>query len=400
VKGIGFLDYKSAVKIFLVLGLLIHSAVENFASEVHYLNTGVFFLFYGLMFLLALPVIKNMFGTVRNNFFLYLLIIWTVASIFWTTNVLETSLAIVSLLGMLLFAFYLLEMFSLEEVFELFVYFCLFSIVISAIALYFYPELSIYHRDVHYGKWQGVYSHKNVFGFVVYFSIIVFSLALYFKSSVNKFVLFIGLLVSLLYLYQSESTTSLLATVVCFVLLVVKWLNAKKNIQWRWLFIVFFIGTLFVTLYDDQILELFGKNLTFSGRIWIWEKVLGVIQQKPFIGNGYYGYWNDAQHGVEGLSYRVTSHSGFLEIMVFLGIIGFCLFLLMWGRALFLSAKLYFSDRMTLEATFLFIFLISFSFQSTMESYFFQKMKFATIVFIYCILYLNRYFSKKRTRYG
>lgn len=393
--SINFMEHKRVIKIFLVMGLLIHSAIEYFASEVYLLNTGVFFLFYGLMFLLALPVLKNIFSTISENVFLSLMILWTVASLFWTSNLLETSLAVGSLLGMLLIAFYLVKMFSIEEVFELFVYFCLITILINAIALFFFPELSIY-RDghVHYGKWQGIYWHKNAFGIIFQFSIFILSLALYFKGTVNKWLLFISIFLSFLFLYNSESSTSWLAAIVCLILFAVKWLNTKKNIQWRWFFMAFFISSVFVVLYVDQLLMyLFGKSLAFTGRTGIWIKVVELIKQNILIGNGYYGFWYDMQHSLQKFG-MIMSHNGYLEIMVFLGSIGFFLFLLMWGRALFLSAKLFFSKKMTLETTFPFIFLVSYSVQNTMESLFFLKMNVFTVIFIYFVLYLNRYFAK------
>ena len=137
----------------------------------------------------------------------------------------------------------------------------------------------------------------------------------------------------------------------------------------------------------DQLLMLLGRNTTFTGRIDIWLLVWELIQQNILLDNGYYGFWYDVQHS---LYYGVrAAHNGFLDVMVFLGAIGMFLFVLMLEKAFFLSAKHYFSDEMTLQSVFPFVFLVSFSVVNLMESYFLVKMRILTVVFLYVVLYLN-----------
>lgn len=389
VKWINFEEHKFAIKVFLVVGLLIHSAIEYFSAEVRFLNTGIFFLFYGLLFLLAWPVIKDMYRAFLDNIFLNVLILWAVLSILWTTNVLETSLALMSLLGMLLFAFYLVEKLSIEDVFELLVYFCLISILVNSIVLYFYPELSI-NRLPHKGIWQGMYWHKNAFGIVFYFSILILSLSIYFRVPMNRFALFIATVISFLFLYKSQSITAWFAAFIFLVLFIAKWLNTKKNIQWKFFIIIMFICSLIIIFNVEQVLHLFGKNTTLTNRTVIWVNVIEIIKQDIYVGKGYYGFWYDAQHGIKRFPTGLMSHNGFMEIMVFFGGIGFFLFFFMWARALFLSAKLFFSKQMSLGCVFPFIFLVVYSLQNTMDSLFFLKMNVFTVVFLYLIIYLNK----------
>lgn len=393
--GINFEDHKFAIKVFLLVGLLIHSAIESFAADVHYLNTGVFFLFYGLLFLLALPVIKEMYNTFLDNLFLNLLILWAVVSIFWTTNLLETLLALVSLLGMYLFAFYLVEKFKIEEIWELLIYFFLISILINAYVLYFFPELSIHHEPGHNGKWRGVFWHKNLFAHLYSFSIIVFSLALYFKTYVSKWLLSLALVASFWFVYKSGSTTAWLVSMIYLILFMTKWLQTRFHIKWRWIILFFVISTIIVALNANLLLmQLFGKDTSFHGRIDLWLQVWELIQQNLLSGNGYYGFWYNAEHSFDGLKGNIfyglrAAHNGFLDVLVFLGVIGMFFFALMLGKALFLSAKLYFSDEMTLHSVFPFVFLVSFSVVNLMESYFLVKMRILTVVFLYVVIYLN-----------
>ena len=338
---ISFEDHKFAIKIFLLAGLLVHSAIEAFAAEVRYLNTGVFFLYYGLLFLLALPVIKEMYNTFLDNLFLNLLILWAAVSVFWTANLLETSLALVSLLGMYLFAFYLAEKLSIEEVWKLLVYFFLISLLINAFVLYFFPELSIHHGFPHDGKWRGVFWHKNLFAHFYSLSIIVFLLAFYFKNYASKWLLILGLAASFLFVYKSGSTTAWLVSVIYLILFMIKWLQTRFHIKWRWIILFFVISSIIVALNAEQLLMLLGKNTTFTGRTNIWLLVWDLIQQHILLGNGFYGFWYDAEHSLHGVR---AAHNGYLDVMVFLGAIGMFFFALMLGKALFLSAKLYFSD--------------------------------------------------------
>ena len=115
------------------------------------------------------------------------------------------------------------------------------------------------------------------------------------------------------------------------------------------------------------------------------------------LGNGYLGFGYDRAHSIPHWPVGLRSHNGYLEVIVYFGFTGFFLFFLMWGRALFLSAKLFFSNKMTLKNLLPFIFLVTYSLQNTMESSFFSQRNLLWILFVYIIIYLNNNHSRQQS---
>ncbi len=381
-------------KLFVLFALFIHSGIEYVTINIHYFNTSIFFLTYLVMFFIALPYIKQCRYNSRDHFLLATVLIYSLLSILWTTDIYRTFLGLVSLIGMLLIALYLAEKYTMAKVLELLIYLCIVSLLINAVALYFFPEYTI-NRKPHFGIWKGLYLHKNSFGILFFLSAMVFSLALYFNRSFYKIVLLSGLLLSLWYLYRSESVTSWLAMGVFFILFFFKWLTVKNIIQWRWIFVVLLIMVCGLLFFSDQFVALFGKNLTFSGRTRIWSGVIDIIQNNLWLGHGYSGFWYDNAHKIPHWPVGLMSHNGYLEVMVYFGIIGLFLFILLLGKALYLSGKLFFSDEMTLKSIFPFLFLITYTVQNSMESLFFLQRNLFWILFIYFVIFLNTLSHKR-----
>ena len=386
-------------RFFLILVLLIHSGVSASTAQIHYLNTSVFFLLYGTIFILALPDIGRWLSNFPKHIFLFLMIIWAVSSIIWTTSVYLTLLGSVSLFGMLLISFYLFDKYTMEEILDLLVYVGFISLFLNIIVMLCFPGFSR-HEHVEYprfGSWKGLFGNPNHLGIFFCLSSVVFLFALYFKRPINKTHLYLAFFLSIILLFQSNSTTSWIVMGLFVGLFGLKWLNAKKNVQWRWIFIGLFIITSGTVFWFEHVLALFGRDLTFTGRSDIWIEVWSVIQKKLLLGNGYLGFWYDEAHKISFGPVHYSSHSGYLEIIVYFGFIGLFLFLMMWGRALFLSAKLFFSNQMTLQSIFPFLFILTYSIQNTMESSFFLQRNLLWILFIYFIIYLNNNHSRQQS---
>jgi O-antigen ligase len=105
----------------------------------------------------------------------------------------------------------------------------------------------------------------------------------------------------------------------------------------------------------DDILGLFGKDSTLTGRTDLWQAVGEAMQDRPIFGYGYASFW-----GLDGPAARLvypviawtpeSSHNGFIEVQLGMGIIGEALLMLFlavglsrswrmfWGGTDFLSA--------------------------------------------------------------
>lgn len=82
---------------------------------------------------------------------------------------------------------------------------------------------------------------------------------------------------------------------------------------------------------QDGFYHVTGRDLTFTGRTYLWELMFNEIAKHPWLGTGYGGFWL----GMEGASGQVAylvkwgypgqAHNGFIDILNEIGIIGFSL---------------------------------------------------------------------------
>jgi exopolysaccharide production protein ExoQ len=385
------------VNFFLMFVLLIHTGIHATTVYIHYFNTSVFFLSYSVLFLWAFPDIKRWLCNFSTHIFLSLMLIWTASSIIWSTHFYLTFLGLISLFGMLLVSFYLLKQYSMEEILDLLVSVGFILLSLSIVVILFFPDFSRPDGLPFLGRWKGLFGNPNHLGMYFYLFSVIFSLALYFKRPIKKSYLFFALFLAIIFLYNSKSITTWVTMAVFVVLFGLKWFNINKNIPWNLMLVGLLIMAGLIIINADQLIILSERSISFSIRIDIWTEVWAVIQKKSLLGNGYLGFWYDEAHKISIGPVFLSSHSGYLEIIVYLGFIGLFLFFMVWIRALFLSAQLFFSNQMTLQSVFPFLFLVTYSLQNIMESTFFLDRSLLWILFIYFVLYLNDNNSRMRS---
>lgn len=93
------------------------------------------------------------------------------------------------------------------------------------------------------------------------------------------------------------------------------------------------IAILFGVIFRDWVFDLLGRSPDATGRFEIWEKVLGLIWEKPLEGWGWTGYWIPGTEPFEGLVSingvpMYQAHNAYLDTWMQLGILG--LGLLVW----------------------------------------------------------------------
>ena len=99
-----------------------------------------------------------------------------------------------------------------------------------------------------------------------------------------------------------------------------------------------------MTVAPDAILELIGKDPTLTGRTEIWAFVTNDIWMKPLFGWGYFGFWHPNNPAAREISDAVRwtvpqAHSGLLELLLNLGIVGTALFFWLFIRNLSLAFR-------------------------------------------------------------
>jgi O-antigen ligase len=75
-----------------------------------------------------------------------------------------------------------------------------------------------------------------------------------------------------------------------------------------------FVGRL--TLFDPS--SLLNREETLTGRAAIWDTIVPLAMQKPFLGHGFGGFWT----GAKRYAIAATAHNGYLDTIVDTGFIG------------------------------------------------------------------------------
>lgn len=333
-----------------VLLLILSNGANEGDVEVTY-DTSLYKLTFLLIYLVTVLLLacrwkKTLYKLTKANLVL-VFIIFAVASIFWSSAPDATLRESVKLIGSGLFGLYLGTRYSLRQLLLMLAWVLGVSIILSFLFAILLPQYGLM-GGVHSGIWRGIYVHKNVLGSQMVIGISIF-LILVFDNQRYKWIPWLGIILAVILLLLSKSTSSLLNAVFCVVSF-----SILQTLRWNYrlmvssLAMLTVIAMLLITYLGNNvgsIANLLGKDLTFSGRSTLWIAVWEMIQQKPWLGYGYDGFW----HGMDGESayvwlatgWRMThAHNGFIEVWLELGSVGLIIFLLSFAQNLSRSLTL------------------------------------------------------------
>lgn len=204
------------------------------------------------------------------------------------------------------------------------------------------PQLGIHHEadGMIAGDWKGLASHKNALGNLACIGLIFWCHA-GLTRQVRLPAVALGAAISILCLYLSGSTTSLLTAVFVLVFMVLL-MRAPAAIRGYlpWVVALFTLALMVYSLALLQIIPglskllgpisaITGKDMTFTGRTDIWRIVTEHIGQHPLLGSGYGAYWAGVVPGAPSYAfirelnfYPGSAHNGYLDIVNDLGAVG------------------------------------------------------------------------------
>ena len=143
---------------------------------------------------------------------------------------------------------------------------------------------------------------------------------------------------------------------------------------------------------DDFLLATYGDT-TFTGRTEIWDFMMPFIQERPWFGNGYRGFWSLGEASprysseIEFIRTIGSGHSGYFDITLSLGLVGLALMVLFVGFAFSTAGRL---DMRATARTLLYVSVIMFVIgRNAMESVilwstFFDNLSFLLVAFLSC----------------
>ncbi|MET1051313.1 MAG: O-antigen ligase family protein [Mycetocola sp.] len=200
------------------------------------------------------------------------------------------------------------------------------------------PLLALWSRNLLFdgGRIQGILGNSNLLSVIALLGIVVFSLQLADKT-VGRVRGFVGLALAVLVFGLTRSSTMILAAIVAAVTLAAVLIIRRaatpraRAAVYAGLAAVAAAGVLFVTVFGDVFLALFGKSSDITGRIGIWNTVIELASQRPWLGWGYSSPWIPWVEPFDDLIIRrgvvqLHAHNAWLDVWFQLGVLGLIVF--------------------------------------------------------------------------
>lgn len=246
-------------------------------------------------------------------------------STLWSQDPSRTLLKGLCLFLITVFAVYLINRYDTEEIIYLFYLSGNIIVVLSLVYSVAFPGAGIAPDG-----WRGVFHTKNDAARVVAF---LFPSLLYYKPRLasSEMVRKTFLCATCAFLLLTRSVTGL-ASVAVLILLFALWLLIRRvaTMEKRMIIILSIFAALALSIlafyYAKDILPLFGKDTTLTGRTKIWASVILSIKKRPWLGYGHGAFWighGEATNTYLAADWTVSyAHNGFLDVMLQLGFAG------------------------------------------------------------------------------
>jgi O-antigen ligase len=171
----------------------------------------------------------------------------------------------------------------------------------------------------------------------------------------------------------SEAATSLISLLFVICLLkALEFLSLKSKVKLHLVVISIAVSILLsivLIVNINSFLNASGKDVTLTGRTILWDSLGDYIKLKPMFGYGYGSFFSSAHQETQSLWEKfswepVHAHNGYIQILLFIGIAGFTIFL--FGYLVYiiktLHSYLLYRDTKLLWATSLLTYTILFNF--------------------------------------
>ena len=295
----------------------------------------------GILLLLAQKgLMKEYLAGWKASWPLLVFILYSSLSLTWTIDINRSFHAVYVLIAASLSAAGLAIMYSREKIFRLLLWFAGLTALASLIAVILFPKAAITQIFYLAGTWRGVFSHKNYMG-----SVMAFANGLFLYSFLRGYARYpVAILSAVFYLLtlflvvMSQSATGLITLILLNGLTLgyfawLKWGKFLHRKHYVWLAALSAFTGAAVLLNLKPLLALIGKSPGLTGRVPLWQYLLQeVVSKRPWLGYGPETLWYERAFQVasgEAAGWGmivVNSHSGYMDILVYLGVIGLTIF--------------------------------------------------------------------------
>lgn len=187
---------------------------------------------------------------------------------------------------------------------------------------------------------QGFVGNANLLAYIAVLGLGVFFIEYLVSAQTRKLAL-VSIASAASFIALAKSASMMLALIIVLVALVVAMLaEGKPKSQRHRIYRLTIWGGLFTVfiaiVYWVELTDILGKSPDASGRFKIWERVFGLITERPLQGWGWISHWVPGVDPFEGLAVigdvpYYHAHNAFLDVWLQLGIIGLLVFVwLLW----------------------------------------------------------------------
>ncbi|WP_214807095.1 O-antigen ligase [Exiguobacterium sp. s102] len=275
--------------------------------------------------------------TAKDNKVLIIFLLYVTLSVLWTPGYSNIS-RIFSLLVNFSVALFIIKRFTVLELLKFLRVFFLFILISSYVTVILFPDIGI-ESGVHSGSWNGVFGQKNRAGIVLVYSLITTIVLMISETKIKK--IDIGsFFLTIIFIINTNSSTAIMICLLSIFISFSYYMFTKCNKLVRIVFLIFasviLISTYFFISYiSPAIKEFTGKDLTLTGRTFIWNYLLNENKGvSVLIGNGYGYYWSNFNESLYRFYNAIgfvttTAHNGFIDIILDLGYVGLFLFIIL-----------------------------------------------------------------------
>jgi len=272
---------------------------------------------------------------------LTLLALLTIGSALWSQDPVRSSYNGLFYLIDTLFAYYLVDRFEPDEIMTLLSRAGVLVALLGLFVVLFFPQFGLTTGIRTADAWKGIFIDRTSAAKCLVFLLSPALVFGYRRLSYSRVAYILLLLVSIV---MAQAVTALI--VLFFYLIFMIALSLARRLERK--SVLFFsalvpVGACLIFAlalpFAADILNLLGRDITFSGRTTVWNAVLTSVMKRPMLGYGFYSFWL----GLKGESANIIvtshwafgyAHNGMLEILLQLGVVGLVLFLVTLMQAI------------------------------------------------------------------
>lgn len=310
-------------------------------------SSGLNQIVFGFLFTASLLVMLRRFRSVasfiKKEKYLSIYLAWCLLSIIWSDYKivsLKRYIQLITSYNVILAAFLFIR--SDEDVLRILRYLLVVFVILSFFCVMFIPEA------IHDGNaWRGFRTHKTQLGMISMISSIVWAFSIRGRPFIIQWLSIILFWLSVVLMVESRSMTSILCFVIFWMIFLFLALerHLRKFPSSYPLFPISFIlvagvlsaGYYYFQDYMGSVLQTIGKDITFTGRTYLWQKMAEISKEHILLGAGYHGFWVLENPKLIDM-YKtfvwlpLQSHCGYLDILNEQGFIGMTLFVFMLAK--------------------------------------------------------------------